>query len=211
MSGEALHASRIGRERFERHYEASADPWGYRTSSYERDKYGATLAALPPRPLAHVLEVGCSIGVFTRLLAERCEQLVAVDFSARAIELAREQLHDLANVELARASFPEQTPPAAWDLVVCSEVLYYLDRKTFAEAIEWLRARLEQGACVLAVSWRGEGVEEPISGDEAHDALARELGRWHVLDARRDHYRLDRFDGAYGGGVSDGHVGDDRA
>lgn len=195
MSGEALRTPRVGRERFERHYAASADPWGYRTSSYERDKYEATLAALPSRSLGRGLEVGCSIGVFTRLLAERCEQLVAVDFSARAIALAREQLHDLANVELTQASFPEQAPPGEWDLVVCSEVLYYLDRQTFAEAVEWLRTRLEQGASVLAVSWRGEGVEEPLSGDEAHDALVRELGRWHVLDGRRDRYRLDRFDG----------------
>jgi SAM-dependent methyltransferase len=209
MSRETAHAPRVGRERFERHYAASADPWGYRTSDYERAKYEATLAALPQRALGRVLEVGCSIGVFTRLLAERCEQLVAVDFSARAIELAREQLHDLANVELAQASFPEQAPPGEWDVVVCSEVLYYLDAATFAEAVKWLRVRLEHGASVLAVSWRGEGVEEPFSGDEAHDTLVRELGRRHVLDRRRDGYRLDRFDGD-GDGVSDGARGVDR-
>jgi SAM-dependent methyltransferase len=215
MSRETVHAPRVGRERFERHYEASADPWGYRTSEYERAKYEATIAALPERVLGRVLEVGCSIGVFTRLLAERCEQLVAVDFSARAIELAREQLHDLTNVELEQASFPEQARPGEWDVVVCSEVLYYLDAPTFAEAVKWLRARLEHGACVLAVSWRGEGVEEPLSGDEAHDALVRELGRWHVLDRRRDGYRLDRFDGdsdsgSDGSGVGDGARGGDR-
>jgi SAM-dependent methyltransferase len=207
MSGEALHTPRVGRERFERHYEASADPWGYRTSVYEHAKYDATLAALPPRPLGRVLEVGCSIGVFTRLLAERCEQLVAIDFSARAIALAREQLCDVADVELAQASFPEQAPAGEWDLVVCSEVLYYLDAPTFADAVRWLRARLERGASVLAVSWRGEGVEEPFSGDEAHDTLVRELGRWHVLDRRRDGYRLDRFDGD---GNGDGARGGDR-
>jgi SAM-dependent methyltransferase len=194
VTGEVVHVPRVGRERFERHYAASADPWGYRTSAYERDKYEATLAALPSRPFDRALEVGCSIGVFTRLLAERCRQLVAIDFSSRAIALAREQLHDLLDVELAQASFPEQAPAGEWDLIVCSEVLYYLDAQTFAEAVKWLRARLERGACVLAVSWRGEGVEEPLSGDEAHDALARELSRWHALDDRRDGYRLDRFD-----------------
>jgi SAM-dependent methyltransferase len=195
MSGEVVHVPRVGRERFEGHYATSADPWGYRTSAYERAKYDATLEALPPRQLVRALEVGCSIGVFTRRLAERCEQLVAIDFSARAIALARAQLRELANVELTQASFPEQAPAGEWDLIVCSEVLYYLDAQTFAEAVKWLRARLERGACVLVVSWRGEGVEEPLSGDEAHDALARELGHWHALDDRRDGYRLDRFDG----------------
>ena len=192
---ETKQAMRVGHERFERKYETSADPWGYRTSAYERNKYAATLAALPPRPLTRALEVGCSIGVFSRLLATRCEQLVAIDFSAHALALAREELAGVVNVELRRASFPEQVPEGEWDLIVCSEVLYYLDEPALVSAIGWLRARLQRGASVLAVSWRGEGAEEPLSGDEAHERLAGELGRWHALDGRRDAYRLDRFDG----------------
>jgi SAM-dependent methyltransferase len=186
---------RVGRERFERKYETSKDPWGYRTSAYERDKYAATLAALPPRALTRTLEVGCSIGVFSRLLAARCERLVAIDFSTLALALAREQLVGVVNVELLCASFPEQVPDGEWDLIVCSEVLYYLDEPALLSAIGWLRAHLQRGASVLAVSWRGDGVEEPLSGDEAHERLTGELGRWHALDGRRDAYRLDRFDG----------------
>lgn len=186
---------RMTAERFERHYEASADPWDYRTSSYEREKYAATLAALPSRPLARVLEVGCSIGVFTELLAPRCKRLVAIDFSARALELARERVGRVANVELVRAGFPEEIPPGAWDLIVCSEVLYYLDGAALLRAIGWLGERLASGASLIAVSWRGKGSEEPLHGDEVHNLLAVELSRWHAFDGRRPGYRLDRFDG----------------
>ncbi len=193
---EAVDPARVPRERFERHYAASEDPWGYRTREYEREKYAATLAALPQRALGRVLEVGCSIGVFTRMLAPRCERLIAVDFSTRALALAREELAGVANVELLQADFPAQAPSGEWDLVVCSEVLYYLDEPTLREAIDWLRLRLEHGASALTVSWRGRGVEEPFGGDELHDALARELSRWHALEQREDGYRLDRFDGA---------------
>jgi predicted TPR repeat methyltransferase len=183
-------------ERFERHYETSSDPWGYRTSAYEREKYAATLAALgPSRSFGRALEVGCSIGVFTELLAPRCERLVAIDFAAGALALARERLDRVENVEILHAGFPEQTPAGKWDLVVCSEVLYYLDEQTLRQAVAWLDAQLSGGTSLLAVSWRGEGEEEPLSGDEAHDLLAEELARWHVLDARRGGYRLDRFDG----------------
>ncbi len=190
----ALRPPRVSRERFEQLYAASDDPWDYRTSAYERQKYADTLAALPPRALGEVLEVGCSIGVFSELLAPRCRRLIAIDFSARAVALAREQLASFANVELAQASFPEQVSAGEWDLVVCSEVLYYLDETTFERATRWLRTRLERGASVLAVSWRGEGSQEPMRGDEAHDRLIAKLGRWHALDARRRGYRLDRFD-----------------
>ena len=150
MSPSSSSPPRFGVSDFERIYAASGDPWGYETSAYEREKYAATLAALPARPLGRVLEVGCSIGVFSEQLAGRCAELVAIDFAARALELARERLAGVGNVSLSRASFPEQTPPGEWDVVVCSEVLYYLDRPTLERALEWLAARLDRGATVVA-------------------------------------------------------------
>jgi SAM-dependent methyltransferase len=186
---------RVDAERFERHYEASADPWSYRDSPYEREKYAATLAALPSRDWGRALEVGCSIGVFSALLAPRCTQLVAIDFSARAVALAGERLAGTDGVEVVQASFPEQVPAGDWDLIVCSEVLYYLDEPALARAIELLEAQLRRGATVLSVSWRGRGSEEPLLGDEVHDRLAVRFERWHALDARRPGYRLDRFEG----------------
>jgi SAM-dependent methyltransferase len=194
MSTDAVR-SRVTAASFERLYRASEDPWGYLSSEYEREKYADTLAAMPAGPLSRVLEVGCSIGAFTELLAPRCAELVAVDFAPRALEIAAQRLAELGNVELVRASFPEQVPPGEWDAIVCSEVLYYLDAPTLQRAIGWLSQRLEHGASVLAVSWRGAGVEEPMRGDEAHDLLVAELSRWHAFDGRRPGYRLDRFDG----------------
>lgn len=195
MSGQPTPARpRFDAPRFEGIYAASDDPWRYETSAYERDKYVATLAALPERPLGRVLEVGCSIGVFTAQLARRCSSLVAVDFSPRALQLARRRLAGVAGVELALASFPEQVPAGSWDLVLCSEVLYYLDRPALGRAAEWLAGQLADGASVLAVSWRGEGRDEPMPGDEAHELLLDRLASWHAIDARSDRYRLDRFD-----------------
>jgi SAM-dependent methyltransferase len=186
---------RVPAARFERMYQASNDPWGYLSSDYEREKYAATLAALPAGRLSRVLEVGCSIGAFTELLAPRCTELVAIDFAARALAIAAERLAPLTNVELVRASFPEQVPPGRWRAIVCSEVLYYLDEPTLQRAIDWLAEQLEHGASLLAVSWRGEGVEEPMHGDRAHWLLRERLARWHAFDGCTPGYRLDRFDG----------------
>lgn len=181
-------------ERFERLYRESPDPWGYRTSGYEQEKYAATLAALPKQSHGLCLEVGCSIGVFTGLLAARCEHVVAIDFSLSALELARRRLEGVGNVDLLRATFPEETPAGSWDLIVCSEILYYLRKPELDEALGWIKAQLAHGASVLAVSWRGVGREEPLLGEEVHDRLARELSDRHAFEARRAGYRLDRFD-----------------
>ncbi|HEX4466553.1 MAG TPA: SAM-dependent methyltransferase [Solirubrobacteraceae bacterium] len=176
-------------------YERSSDPWSYESSDYEREKYASTLAAVPEGQISTALELGCSIGVFTEQLATRCERVLAIDFSERALALARDRLDQLDNVELCLASFPEQAPAGPWQLIVCSEVLYYLQPPALDSAIAWLAEQLCRGACVLVVSWRGRGVDEPFLGDDVHDRLARELARWHSLDGRRDGYRLDRFDG----------------
>jgi SAM-dependent methyltransferase len=194
VSAPARLGRRVGADRFERLYAANSDPWDYRTSVYEREKYAATLAALGDRSFARALEVGCANGVFTRRLAARCEQVVAIDYSPRALALAAEQLSGIDNVRLAHAAFPEQVQEGEWDLVVCSEVLYYLDLPALALAVRWLRRALSSGASVLAVSWRGPGETEPLRGDWVHDLLSSDLARWHVLDGRRAGYRLDRFD-----------------
>jgi predicted TPR repeat methyltransferase len=190
--------SRVEAERFERLYEESPDPWHYDTSPYERGKYAATLAALDGRRFARALEVGCSIGVFTEQLAPRCESLVAFDYSTRAVALARERVAGLENVTVVLGSFPEHASSGPWELVVCSEVLYYLDRRTLDLAIDWLRARLDEGATVLAVDWRGPARTEPLGGDEVHELLTERLARRHALSGRHPRFRIDRFDGDAG-------------
>ena len=185
--------SRIGREFFEELYARSEDPWGFAASKYERDKYADTLAALGGQTFERALEVGCSIGVFTRQLADVCGELVGIDVSSRALARARRRLRGHPRVTLERMTFPEEMPAGRWDLVVCSEILYYFDDEAFALALERLRVALLDGATVLAVHWRPATRTYPLRGDEVHDRLIDELGDWHVQDGRRERYRLDRF------------------
>jgi len=184
---------------FEDLYESAEDPWSFATSEYERRKYAHTLSSLGAPRFERALEVGCSIGVFTELLASMTGELVAIDVSARALARAdkrlHERLHERRGVRFARASFPEQMPAGPWNLIVCSEILYYLDRDAFALAADRLRECLESGSTVIAVHWRAATRTYPLLGDEVHDRLVAALGAWHALDDRRPQYRLDRFEG----------------
>jgi SAM-dependent methyltransferase len=191
----ADHRPRIEAEWFERLYGEHDDPWQFATSPYEDRKYSRTLDALAGRRFARALEVGCSIGVFTGRLATHCDRLVAIDVSEHALAQARERLAGLTHVCLRRAAFPEQMPAGRWDLVVCSEVLYYLDRPALELAVRRLGEVLGAGGTVLAVHWRAATATYPFRGDDVHRLLLDRLGHWHALDARTRQYRLDRFDG----------------
>ncbi|HST56469.1 MAG TPA: SAM-dependent methyltransferase [Solirubrobacteraceae bacterium] len=194
--GASTTGPRVSADTFERLYERDVDPWGYDSRAYEREKYAATLAALGARSYGRALELGCSIGAFTELLSSRCGALTALDFSPRAVALARARTRLLTNVTIREAAFPEQVPAGSWDLVVCSEVLYYLDRATLERALDWLDMQLRGAAVVIAVSWRGSARTEPLTGDEVHERLTARFASSHALTGLHPGYRLDRFDGA---------------
>jgi len=173
-------------------YASNPDPWGFTTSPYEQGKYAATLAALSRPTYAEALEVGCSIGVLTRLLAERCERLLALDVAQSAVEAARARCADSPHVTTLRAAVPAEWPAGRFDLVVLSEVLYFFTPADLAAIAAHLVAALKPGAEVILVHWIGE-TNYPLSADAAVETLIAGT-RGHLEPCRQDRterYRLD--------------------
>ena len=163
----------LGRAYFEDLYAKDADPWRFATSPYEREKYDATLAALPRARYARGLEIGCSIGVFTRRLAARCDGLLATDIAEEPLRAARLRLADAPRVQFARGAAPNEWPEGTFDLIVLSEVVYYLDDADVDRMAERIVRSLAPGGDLVLVHWTGE-TNYPLSGDEASRAPAGE-------------------------------------
>ncbi|MGI8649819.1 MAG: class I SAM-dependent DNA methyltransferase [Rubrobacter sp.] len=188
---------RLDRDYFERLYAEHPDPWGFETSDYESRKYGRTLAALGGRGFENALEVGCSIGVFTGLLAGRCEALLAVDASERAVEAARRRLTDERHVRVERATLPEETPEGdfdrKFDLIVASEVLYYLPEETMLATLGRLEDALSPGGLFVIVHWREETRTYPLQGDEVHRLVRENTSLRHLRHEAEPEYLLDVY------------------
>ncbi len=184
---------RFHREHFEELYKRSEDPWSFATSEYERRKYERTLDVLEGRRFLRALELACSIGVFTAMLAPHCDELLAVDTSQRAVDLARERLADFPNARIERCTLPEETPKGPFDLIVASEVLYYFTEEIMFAALRRFEEELAPGGSLLAVHWRGEPRTHPLRGDEVHELLERHTRLTNVLTATEPEYRLDLF------------------
>ena len=185
---------------FEEVYGASDDPWHFETSAYEAAKYARTLAALPLESYARGLEVGCSIGVLTAQLAHRTRALVATDINEKALARARERCAALPQVCFERRALPDDLPAGPFDLVLLSEVLYYLSPADLERALDAVLARLSPGGTLLLVHWTPPVHDYPQTGDAVHEAARRRVG--HGLRWRRGErhgnaqqgYRLDLFE-----------------
>ena len=175
-------------------YAANADPWGFRTSDYERAKYADTVAALEGRRFRRAVEVGCSIGELTAQLAPQCDDLLGVDVAEAPLALARERNAGAPQVRFARMSLPGERPEGTFDLIILSEVLYYFGRNDLARVAAWTVEALEPGGVALLAHWLGETPDYPLTGDEAVQAfLSGTPGLTTDLQRRRERYRLDRL------------------
>lgn len=179
---------------WERFY-ARADPYGLGTSAYEREKYERTLAAIGDGPFQRALEVGCSVGVFTGLLAPRCRELLAVDISENAVRQARRALAAHPGVTCERRTLPAQMPDGPFDLIVCSDVLYYWPLAELRRGLAALEAALGPGGALVAVHYTGRAeAGTPLDGNVVHDTLARESSLLHAEGWVHGKYRIDRLE-----------------
>lgn len=182
-------------------YRRKADPWDFATSPYEAAKYRATLGALSRARYARAFEAGCSIGVLTSQLAARCEQLLSVDLNESALVQARERCKDLAHVRFERRQLPAEFPPGPFDLIVISEVGYYLSTADLERLLERCITGLAPGGQLLLVHWTPLVPDYPLTGDEVHEAFrAHPEALRHLAGAREETYRLDLFERAAGAG-----------
>ena len=143
----------LGADYFDRVYAANEDPWQFATSPYERDKYAATLAALPNEHYESGFEIGCSIGVLTQQLATRCGQLLSVDISETALRQARQRLGGAAQVRIENRAVPATFPDETFDLIVLSEVGYYWSMDDLLTARQLIIDHLRPGGHLLLVHW----------------------------------------------------------
>lgn len=179
---------------FDAMYTAAPDPWGFRSSPYEREKYADTLAALARPRYADALEVGCSIGVFSKALAARCDRLLAIDGSGVALATAREACADCPNVTLEQRFVPAAFPPGRFALIVLSEVLYYMTKDDLDAVAKACFAAQPDGGEIVLCHWLGE-TNYPLTGLEATEAfvaVATAAGYSHAK-LHEDVYRLDRL------------------
>ncbi|SDM29037.1 Nodulation protein S (NodS) [Oryzisolibacter propanilivorax] len=161
--------------RFDALYGRSDDPWALEGSWYEQRKRALLLASLPQRHYASAFEPGCAQGLLTEQLAQRCDLLLAGDCAPRALASAARRLQGRTGVRLEHIALPQDWPEQGFDLVVLSELLYYLSPVQLDLVVARLLATPGAALTLVACHWcpRIEGCA--LSGAEVHARLRTAL------------------------------------
>jgi SAM-dependent methyltransferase len=161
---------------FDALYDACDDPWGFRNRWYERRKRLLTMALLPRERYRHVFEPGCGNGELSAQLAERCDSLLAADLNETAVRLAAERVAELPHARVECRSVPHDWPDGAFDLIVISELAYYLDAPGLEQLAERIKASLMPDGTLLACHWRRPFDAAPQSAANVHALLDARCG-----------------------------------
>lgn len=167
----------------------NGDPWQYEKHWYEKRKREITLAVLPEQRFKSAIEIGCSTGVLSEILASRCQQLLCLDGHLTAVQLAQQRLP--AHVKVLQAVVPHNLPEHQFDLIVLSEVLYYLDEAHLQQVVTWLNTYLSDNGCIVACHWRYPIEHFDLNGKTVHQLLVDNIKHQHYLSLTDADFYLD--------------------
>ena len=174
MSGR--HADR--RDYFRSLYgQGEGDPYGVRVRWYEQRKQAVALACLTRPHYRSIFEPACGIGELSLALAARGDYLLATDFDAGALDTARSRAGHLTHVQFEQGSLPQDFPlaQAPFDLIVISELGYFLDESELHELAARCRRSLAADGTLLACHWLADFEQRSLPTARVHQILGGDL------------------------------------
>ncbi len=194
---------------FDALYSGNSDPWQYQTRWYEKRKRDMCLAVLPQAKYDTAIELGCGNGVFSALLAHRCQSLLSIDGNNQAVQLAKHYLAECSHAKVIQGVIPEvlfrlkngllendplsasDSAPAhqpPFDLIIISEILYYLSPNDIDTVIDWIKQKLAIGGTLLCCHWRYAIDGFSMTGETVHERLCQAFdGANHRADMAKNH------------------------
>ncbi len=137
-------------------------------SYYHREQLSAIERLLPDVRGTRALDVGCGTGRMSRYLADRGARVLGIDFSAKAIEIAR-RMSPPPNPEYRVESMFDIECSRSFDLAVswCSIALACRDREELGKALDSIKGAVKSGGRILFC--------EPIHEGFLHRVLSMDL------------------------------------
>ena len=185
---------------FETHFRSGTDPWNYETSTMEQERFAKQTELLDDardgKRFTFGLEIGCAEGLYTQVIAERCNTLQVLDLSPTALDRARGRRQWPSSVRFDRFDVRRDAIPGTFDLIVIAGVLEYFSNPTTFHRIRTnLCSALRPGGIMLIETTRVTPVVENawwarylIKGRWINDFMSRTPELIEISSASTEEY-----------------------
>jgi trans-aconitate methyltransferase len=141
------------------------DPWQYTTNPLEQARFRKQTELLDEVRKGQLfesgLEIGCAEGLYTEVLAERCESLLVLDLSPTALARAQNRRRWPEWVRFGAFDLRSEVVPGTFDLIIAAGVLEYFYRPSTLFGIrEKLTASLRPNGYLMVETTRANPVVE---------------------------------------------------
>ncbi|MBO0906474.1 class I SAM-dependent methyltransferase [Jiella sonneratiae] len=185
----------IGPAGFEALFRADPDPWGYARSRFERQKRGVLLSGCGAHVRGRVLELACANGETSAALSRLALRLIAADASPAALRLAEERNRGRPRIRFVAGILPRDMPRGPFDLIVASEILYYLAPRDLDACLRRIETALAPGGRLVLLHHLVAFDDAATRPAEATRRAERHFGRcWRRVATRRTgRYKMTAF------------------
>ncbi len=161
------------RRNFKSIYATESDPWNI--GNADSDRYNLYVDLITQNATGHekILDIGCGFGAFLARFQGTFNKLVGVELSAEAVAKGKERFPFIQFIpgsadELA-GILPEDS---SYDLIVCSDVIYYLNERGKHRLLRSIAERLSPDGIAFIAAWcpGGDYLE--------YDELRRLVGKY---------------------------------
>ncbi|KQQ45147.1 methyltransferase [Duganella sp. Leaf126] len=181
---------------FQQLYTDDADPWKVRQRWYEQRKRSLLLACLPLQHYRHAFEPACGNGELTAALAQRADAVLATDLSPEAVRLTQQRVRQEEAAAAARVTVRQQVVPQEWpehtfDLIVISEMAYYLPEHEVGTLRQRCMASLDDHGTLVLCHWRWPFADRQLDSADIHAAFDGTPGMHRLMQHSEADFLLD--------------------
>ena len=158
-----------------------------RLALYDRDEwnhnnhYHRFLLRQLPSKCQTVLDLGCGTGEFSRLLAERADRVIAIDFSPNSIKIAKQRSQQFNNIDYRVADISQEDFPAKrFEAIVSIATFHHLSIEQLVPKLE--AALKPEGVLIVLDLFEHHNFVDTLS-----DAIAVPLN-WWFLKTKNKHF-----------------------
>lgn len=138
---------------FEQLYASEDDPWSIGDARSPR--YSRYFDVIRPHARGRILDIGCGLGAFLARFEGTAESLDGVELSATAVAKGAKRYPSISFHEGSAAALDKIAGLSGcrFDLIICSDVVYYLTDDKKAALMDWITRHLAPGGHAFIAAW----------------------------------------------------------